>query len=187
MNSSNLQHGIDWTGQDLAGWWMSEKLDGCRLYWDGRQAWTRGGRVVRLPDHWRLPAMALDGELYDGPGGVYRCGAAMRYGRFATSMRFCVFDAPQVAGDWSERMAAAVAVLAGNAQAQAVAFRRVTSTADALAELAAVKSRGGEGLMLCAPGLRYAAGRTDRLLKLKTPDPIPYPMPHLLPGLLRTA
>lgn len=162
-----MQHGVDWSGQDLAGWLMSEKLDGCRLYWDGTQAWTRGGHAVTLPDDWQLPAMALDGELYDGPGGVYRCGAAMRYGRFTASMRLCVFDAPHVAGDWLERIAAASQALSGNLFAQIIPHRLCRSTSDAFAELEVVQARGGEGLMLRASGLRYIAGRTAQLLKLK--------------------
>ena len=30
------------TATDLAGWWMSEKLDGVRAYWDGRQFLSLG-------------------------------------------------------------------------------------------------------------------------------------------------
>lgn len=107
MDETRMQHGSDWRGEDVAGWWLSEKLDGCRVYWDGASLWSRGGLDLAIPEAWRreLPAgIALDGELYDGVGGVYRCGAAIRYGRFLPSMRFMVFDAPRVAGDWPRRM-----------------------------------------------------------------------------------
>jgi DNA ligase-1 len=30
---------------DLAGWWMSEKLDGVRAYWDGKQFLSRQGNL----------------------------------------------------------------------------------------------------------------------------------------------
>ena len=33
-------------GRSVAGWLASEKLNGCRAYWDGRQFWTRGGHPV---------------------------------------------------------------------------------------------------------------------------------------------
>lgn len=73
---------------DVTGWLVSEKLDGMRCIWDGgvtrgRAAsavpwanpnesrvstglWTRLGHVISAPDWWidKLPAMALDGELY---------------------------------------------------------------------------------------------------------------------------
>src|SRR5260370_15624193 len=40
-----------WDNQtDLAGWWMSEKLDGVRAYWDGKQFLSRQGNVYLPPD-----------------------------------------------------------------------------------------------------------------------------------------
>src|SRR3954452_1221988 len=37
-----LAHSWD-NAADLSGWWMSEKLDGVRAYWDGRQFLSRQG------------------------------------------------------------------------------------------------------------------------------------------------
>ena len=77
--------------QDVAGWYVSEKLDGQRAYWDGGISrglvagdvpwanterggadriatglWSRYGNVVSAPDWWldTLPRCPLDGELY---------------------------------------------------------------------------------------------------------------------------
>ncbi len=94
-----MQLATPWTGQDPAGWYLSEKFNGCRAYWDGREMWTRGGLKVSLPFAWcaALPAdVHLDGEVYDGIDGIYRVGAALRYGRFTPSMRFMVLDAPGI-------------------------------------------------------------------------------------------
>ena len=33
----------------LAGYWVSEKYDGVRGYWDGRRLLTRGGQVIQAP------------------------------------------------------------------------------------------------------------------------------------------
>lgn len=171
MTESQMQHGYDWTGQDLTGWFMSEKLDGCRAYWDGATLWTRGGNAVRLPDDWHLPAIALDCELYDGGGtaGRARCSSALRYGakHFTASMCLVAFDAPDAAGDWPERMAAAEAALSGNQNVYAIPFRTCTSTADALDHMTAIQALGGEGVMLRAPSLRYTPGRSADLLKVK--------------------
>ncbi len=35
---------------DLTGWWMSEKLDGVRAWWDGQQFLSRLGNVYHAPD-----------------------------------------------------------------------------------------------------------------------------------------
>jgi DNA ligase-1 len=51
---------------DLADWWMSEKLDGVRAYWDGRQFLSRQGNRYHAPAWFieGLPAVPLDGELW---------------------------------------------------------------------------------------------------------------------------
>ena len=35
---------------DLSDWWMSEKLDGVRAYWDGTQFISRLGNIYHAPD-----------------------------------------------------------------------------------------------------------------------------------------
>lgn len=82
----------------LAGWCMSEKLDGMRAFWDGGHTrgmkasyvpfantekdhrlkeepvstglWSRYGKVIHAPGWWldHLPEVPLDGELYMGRG-----------------------------------------------------------------------------------------------------------------------
>src|SRR5687768_17070890 len=56
-----------WDGAlDPKGWWMSEKLDGMRAYWDGVQLLSRLGNVIHAPDYFikGLPKHPLDGELF---------------------------------------------------------------------------------------------------------------------------
>lgn len=36
--------------RDLSGWWMSEKLDGVRAYWDGQQFFSRQGDLYKHTD-----------------------------------------------------------------------------------------------------------------------------------------
>ena len=51
---------------DPSGWWMSEKYDGVRLYWNGSKFYTRNGELVNAPPSItsQLPSVALDGELW---------------------------------------------------------------------------------------------------------------------------
>lgn len=173
MNENNMQHGMDWTGQDLAGWILTEKLDGCRAYWDGHNLWSRGGKRVDLPATWRssLPAgVHLDCELYFGKGGVYKCGAALRYGRFLPGMELVVFDAPQALGTYSQRLSAAAQAVIDCPFARVTSATVATNTADALARMAAVQAGGGEGVMARHPSIPYTAGRTHQLLKVKQAD-----------------
>ena len=53
-----------------ADYWVSEKLDGVRAYWDGSRLLFRSGQTIQAPDWFtrELPRTALDGELWIGRG-----------------------------------------------------------------------------------------------------------------------
>jgi DNA ligase-1 len=176
MNEAQMTLGVDWQGQDVTGWYLSEKLNGCRAYYDGERFWTRGGNVVDCPKWFMrgLPqGVPLDGEIYAGVDGLQEASNAVRFGgrHFTKACRFYVFDAPGEAGNWPERMTCG-ALHAGGA----VRFVPITvcrSMEHLRGVLAAVQRRGGEGIMLRNPTtVRYEAGRTRNLLKVK-PDFLP--------------
>ena len=56
----------EYKGQNVGGWLASEKLDGVRAYWDGRNLLSRNGKILAVPEGWsaHFPPFALDGELY---------------------------------------------------------------------------------------------------------------------------
>ena len=53
---------------DPTGWLLSEKLDGVRAFFDGRQFLSRQGNLFHAPDWFRtgLPDVPLNGELWLG-------------------------------------------------------------------------------------------------------------------------
>ena len=53
---------------DVTDYWVSEKLDGVRCYWNGSNMYTRNGNRIFAPDEWvkNLPKLAIDGELWSG-------------------------------------------------------------------------------------------------------------------------
>ena len=60
----------EYKGQNVGGWLASEKLDGVRAYWDGRNLLSRNGKILAAPEGWsaHFPPFALDGELYTARG-----------------------------------------------------------------------------------------------------------------------
>src|SRR5262249_32262497 len=59
--------GERWDGsRALAGWWMSEKLDGVRASWTGQEFLSRLGNPFHVPDWFSagLPREPLDGEFW---------------------------------------------------------------------------------------------------------------------------
>lgn len=160
---------------DPTGWWMSEKLDGVRAYWDGETFVSRLGNRFFAPDWFTadLPADTLDGELwlarkkFSRTISIVRSGAA---GPEWKDLRFVVFDAPNARGSFEERSAHAQQVLARAASPYASWLEHVVcGGVDHLREeLGRVEGLGGEGLMLRRPGSPYEVGRSTSLLKVKT-------------------
>jgi len=173
MNEKQMQHGKDWQGQDLTGWLLSEKFDGCRAFWDGSRMWSRQGFEIQIPDAWRstLPSFALDGEIFHPAGLVFASNAVRLGGRHFDGCSFIAFDAPDVRGYWLARLD-----VARSFGVRAVEVTIAESTDHAISLMLQIQARGGEGLVARHPGLEYKPGRTARLLKLKTVTPKPVPV-----------
>jgi DNA ligase 1 len=170
-----LMHGYDWCGEDLAGWWASEKLDGWRAYWTGARFLTRQGELLDAPA-WFLagmPDQVLDGELWAGPRTTHdQVNGAVRSGNWR-ALVFRPFDVPIP----MVRIEVAQQILAGlrlPAHTRPVAYSLVASTAAAIRLMEGIVAAGGEGLMLRSPNSAYhTEHRSPKLLKL-------------LPGLIRS-
>jgi DNA ligase-1 len=96
---------------DLTGWWMSEKLDGVRAWWDGQQFLSRLGNVYHAPDWFvaGLPAVPLDGELWLDRKAFQRTVSIVRRQDKSDhwqQIKYVLFDAPGVSGLFEERQKA---------------------------------------------------------------------------------
>jgi DNA ligase-1 len=160
---------------DLTGWWMSEKLDGVRAYWDGRRFVSRLGNEYFAPAWFTegLPPITLDGELWGGRKKFQRTVSIARRQDQTDAWReltFLVFDAPSVDAPFEARLEGVRQVLRERLPrfAQLHEHHRCEGTEHLRKELARVEALGGEGLMLREPGSRYEIGRSHTLLKVKT-------------------
>ena len=166
------------SGTDLADWWVSEKYDGVRGFWDGSALRTRGGERIAAPPWFTAgwPATPLDGELWAGRGGFEQAQSAVARQSPDDAawrrLRYMVFDLPAHPGTFDERLPALRATVAAIDQPWVIAVpqQRVASAARLQALLREVVAGGGEGLMLHRGSSHYRAGRGDDLRKLKTHD-----------------
>jgi DNA ligase-1 len=160
---------------DPTGWWLSEKLDGVRAWWDGARFVSRLGNPYLAPDWFTagLPAFPLDGELFLARKQFQRCVAIVRRqdrGEAWREVRFVVFDAPGIDAAFEQRLDHCRSWFEREKPPFAVFHpHQPCLGADHLkAELTRIEALGGEGLMLRQPGSRYIAGRSTSLLKVKS-------------------
>ncbi len=165
-----------WDGvTDPSGWWLSEKLDGVRAYFDGKQFWSRLGNRFHAPTWFvaGLPEMPLDGELWLGRKKFQRTVSIVRRqdkSDLWKEVRYVVFDAPTLEKGFEARLGLVREALrtSGPPFAQAHEHQQCQGLDHLRAELARLEALGGEGLMLRRPGSRYESGRSATLLKVKS-------------------
>ena len=166
----------NWTGDvDLADWWLSEKLDGVRAYWDGRRFLSRQGNLFHAPDWFvqGLPSQPLDGELWIDRRRFQRTVSIVRrqdQTELWREVSYLVFDAPAVQAPFEDRLAFVREALTQKRPpfARLLEQQRCRDVDHLRQELTRIEALGGEGLMLREPGSSYVARRSATLLKVKT-------------------
>lgn len=159
---------------DPTGWWLSEKLDGVRAFWDGKQFLSRQGNLFHAPDWFvaGFPDVPLDGELWLGRKMFQRAVSIVRRQDRSDHWKeisFVVFDAPKLEKPFEDRMDFIKECLSDSKLQYARPHDHATCKGiDHLrGELDRVEKLGGEGLMMRRPGSRYEIGRSSTLLKVK--------------------
>ena len=165
-------------GMSLDDYWVSEKFDGVRAFWDGKQFWTRDGTRILAPAWFTapLPAVPMDGELWAGRGRFAQSVSTVRsqkpVERAWREMKFMVFDLPGTPGDFTARLAALRKLLpiTDAPWLAPVPQQRATTADDLQALLDKTVRMGGEGLMLHRGASPYRPERSNDLLKVKPYD-----------------
>lgn len=165
-------------GLDLPAYWVSEKYDGVRGYWDGQRLWTRGGEPLSPPTWFTAgwPSTPMDGELWAGRGRFEEVSGTVRQLQASDEawrrIRFMVFDLPGHPGLFDERLAAYQALVRQLCLPWVVAVpqERITDHAVLQRRLKSDVQAGAEGLMLHRGDSPYRAVRGDGLVKLKPFD-----------------
>lgn len=163
---------------NLSDYWVSEKLDGVRAYWNGTQFISRQGHVYNAPSWFveSFPAVPMDGELWMGRGTFDVLSGTVRrvtpIDAQWRKVRFMVFDLPTFEGDFDARFAALEGLFRTQQSPylQLIEQRKFSEHTALMKYLDDVVSAGGEGLMLHLGSAPYRGIRSDDLLKLKKFD-----------------
>ena len=155
--------------------WVSEKLDGVRCYWDGQQLQTRSGRLIHPPIWFtkNFPKEALDGELWIKRGAYQLLSKAVLDKKpdekLWAEVSYQVFDLPQseMPFEIRQKKLANLVKTIQSPYLKLVTQKKMHSLPAIKLYLKKVVENGAEGLMLRKPDSLYEAGRSDNLLKMK--------------------
>lgn len=162
---------------DIGGWYMSEKLDGVRAYWNGRQLLSRQGNLIAAPNWFtdELPPFELDGELWITRGQFEEIQSITSRDQPHPAWRrvtYNIFEVPNAPGGLDSRLGRLREYLGHHyvAHIKIVPQTVCRNVAHLMQRLMAVDAAGGEGLVLRNPDSPYETGRTPNALKVKRFD-----------------
>jgi len=159
---------------NVTGWLMSEKLDGVRAYWDGKQLMSRQGNVFTTPPWFveKFPPFELDGELWLGRNQFANTNSIVNTitaGERWRGITYQVFEVPNQSGGLLERLSVLKTYLKDDQSRhiQIIPQISILSNQHLQAELDKVLTLGGEGLVVRSTGELYKTGRLSSALKVK--------------------
>ncbi|KAI8915619.1 hypothetical protein EDD86DRAFT_196463 [Gorgonomyces haynaldii] len=163
---------------NVEGFWISEKLDGVRAYYDHELGIfiSRLGNVFQVPEFFYKgfpkDIMSLDGELYLGRGQYALTQQVLKVSDHPkwAEMKFMAFDSPSTPGVFEDRLQAVKDYFANNECPHAhVVEHQLCQSKEHMDELLKhFETLGGEGVMLRKPKSHYVPKRSATLLKVKS-------------------
>lgn len=159
---------------NINNWYMSEKLDGVRAYWTGKELLTKTGNKIYAPNWFTkdFPPFELDGELWTKRNDfeniqniVLDENPTIKW----EGITYNIFEVPNTNGDFNKRLEKIKLWLDSNPNKyikiipQKICKNEIELD-NFLKELLKQKA---EGVIIKNPNLDYFVGRSDDILKVK--------------------
>ncbi len=162
-------------GINLSEYWVSEKYDGVRAIWNGKQLVSRGGNIYHAPTWFTqdFPKKKLDGELWIARQSFEKVVSTVRDktpdDAAWKQIKFMVFDMPELPTSFDDRLVEMKKTIESlnTPWVKMVRQWKVTSHPELMKELKAITKSGAEGLMLHKGSSVYKGKRSGDLLKVK--------------------
>lgn len=172
------------------GWYLSEKFDGYRAIWDGKDFRSRGNNIFNVPEWfkcWMPGGIALDGELFLGRENFEKCGIFRKKNPddqewINADVKYHIFDAPSHDGLFNERYNFIKNFIRDRCKMDrknlGIKYEvkcplilteqiKVSSEKEVSVIFERLVNKGAEGIMLRAPNSPYEGKRSAHLLKYK--------------------
>ena len=172
------------------GWYLSEKFDGYRAIWDGKDFRSRNDKIFHVPKwfkSWLPPSVALDGEFFMGRENFQKCGLFRKKepdseAWLKANITYQIFDSPSHPGNFEERQKFITNLIIERSKCDTKKLEIPNNSKYPLELTTQIKvknmkevnelfkdlvKKGAEGVMLRAPKSPYDSKRTAHLLKYK--------------------
>ncbi len=157
---------------NVISWYMSEKLDGVRAFWDGEQLVSRSGRVFSAPRFFTkdFPNFELDGELWSKRGDFSNIVSIVNRKKSHNgwkNLTYNIFEVPSGDGNLTTRLKK-IKQYKKSKYIKVINQTQIKSRKELKKFLAYVEKLGGEGVVVRDGSLAYYTGRRKDALKVKS-------------------
>ncbi len=160
--------------QDISGWYMSEKLDGIRAYWDGKNLYTKNGNIIHSPKYFtkNFPDFELDGELWTKRNDFENIQSIVldtKPSKKWKSITYNIFEVPNAKGDFLARLKKAKKWFYSHPNTYIKIIKQIKCKDKKHLEkyLNNIISLNGEGLIVKNALKPYHTGRSSYVFKVK--------------------
>jgi len=160
--------------KDVTGWYMSEKLDGVRAYWDGEHLVSRNGNILNAPEFFtkNFPKFELDGELWSKRADFDNISSIVRSSIIPDldlkspwqQLTYNIFEVPNAKGDLLQRLSKVKA----SKYLKLIKQIKVKDKQHLKNFQKSVEDKKGEGIVVRDGSLPYYTGRNKNALKVKS-------------------
>ena len=163
------------TDVNVTNWLMSEKLDGVRGYWNGKELVSRNGKAFAVPKWFTkdFPPFEIDGELWTKRGDFEHVISIVNKQKAHEGWReitYNIFEVPNQKGGLLKRLDVLEKWLKKNPNEFIKIIPQTLCKGERhlKEELKRVETLGAEGLVVRNPDVLYIDKRTSEALKVKS-------------------
>lgn len=172
--SFELEKPTTYNSQNINNWLMSEKLDGIRAYWNGKELLTKNGNKIKTPKYFtkNFPPFELDGELWTKRGDFENIQSIVLDGVPSSKWKtitYNIFESPKSNGNFFDRLKKIEDwfLIHKNKNVKIIEQIRCKNKESLNEYLEKILLKKGEGVIIKNPNLSYINARTNNSLKVK--------------------
>jgi len=172
----NLQQAsiYDEKKHNINNYYISEKLDGIRAYWNTKELLTKNGNKIFAPKWFtkNFPPFELDGELFTKRNdfeNIQSIVLSQEEAKKWENITYNIFEVPNQKGDFKARLNFLQKWLDKNPNKfiKIIPQKKINSKDELNSFLDEVLAKNGEGIILKNYKLEYFTGRSENILKVK--------------------